>query len=124
MTKTAKNISVLAISALLGGLINGLLGAGGGIVVVWGLTAVLSHRLTDRRDAFANALMIMLPISAISAAMYGIRGFADSRELDILILPAIAGGLVGALTLDKINVKWLKLIFASIIIYSGLTMLL
>jgi len=65
----------------------------------------------------------MLPISAISAAMYGMRGAVDLRELDILILPAIAGGLIGALVLDKINTKWLRLLFAAIIIYSGLTML-
>lgn len=123
MTKNAKNISILVLSALTGGLINGLLGAGGGIVVVWALSSVMSHRLSDRRDAFANALIIMLPISAISAAMYGVHGFTDSRELDILILPAIAGGLIGALVLDRINVKWLRLIFASIIVYSGLTML-
>ena len=123
MTKNVRNVSLLAVSALAAGLINGLLGAGGGIVVVWALSRVLSHRLSDRRDAFANALMIMLPISAISAAVYAMRGALDSRELDILILPAIAGGLIGALVLDKINTNWLRLIFAAIIIYSGLTML-
>lgn len=123
MTKTAKNISFLTLSALAAGLINGLLGAGGGIVAVWALSRALSPHLTDKRDAFANALAIMLPISAISAAIYGMRGAIDSRELDILILPAIAGGLIGALVLDKINVTWLRLIFAVIIVYSGLTML-
>lgn len=123
MTKTAKNISFLAVSALAAGLVNGLLGAGGGIVVVWVLSRVLAHSLTDRRDAFANALTVMLPISAISAAMYGMRDAVDLRELDILILPAIAGGFIGALVLDKINTKWLRLLFAAIIIYSGLTML-
>jgi uncharacterized membrane protein YfcA len=123
MTKTVKNISFLAISALVAGLINGLLGAGGGIVVVWALSRALSTCLTDKRDAFANALVIMLPISAISAAIYGMRGAIDSRELDILILPAIAGGLIGALALDKINVTWLRLLFAVIIVYSGLTMI-
>ena len=123
MTKTIKNISLLTLSALAAGLINGLLGAGGGIVAVWALSRVLSHRLSDRRDAFANALAIMLPISAISAAVYAMRGAIDSRELDILIIPAIAGGLIGALVLDKINVTWLRLIFAVIIVYSGLTML-
>ena len=123
MTKNVRNVSLLAVSALAAGLINGLLGAGGGIGVVWALSRVLSHRLSDRRDAFANALMIMLPRSAISAAVYAMRGALDSRELDILILPAIAGGLIGALVLDKINTNWLRLIFAAIIIYSGLTML-
>ncbi len=123
MTKTVKNISFLAISALVAGLINGLLGAGGGIVVVWALSRALSPCLTDRRDAFANALIIMLPISAISATIYSMRGAIDNRELDVLILPALFGGLIGALALDKINVTWLRMIFAVIIVYSGFTML-
>lgn len=123
MTKTVKNISFLTFSALIAGLINGLLGAGGGIVAVWALSRTLSPCLTDRRDAFANALIIMLPISAISATIYSMRGAIDNRELDILILPALFGGLIGALALDKINATWLRMIFAVIIVYSGFTML-
>ncbi|MBQ9080190.1 MAG: sulfite exporter TauE/SafE family protein [Clostridia bacterium] len=123
MTKTSKDALFLGVSALLAGLINGLLGAGGGIIAVWALSHVLSGQLSDRRDAFANALVIMLPLSAISAIGYGMRGLADSGELGILFIPAIIGGFCGALVLDKINIKWLKLIFAGIIIYSGLSML-
>ena len=123
MTKTIKNISFLTLSALISGLINGLLGAGGGIVAVWALSRTLSPHLTDKRDAFANALVIMLPISAISAIIYSLRGAIDSRELDVLILPALFGGLIGALVLDKINATWLRMIFAVIIAYSGFTMI-
>ncbi len=124
MSKTAKNALVLASSALLAGLVNGLLGAGGGIVAVWGLTAVLSGHITDRRDAFANTLLVMLPLSAVSLISYALRGQLTGVNTSALLLPAIAGGFGGALILDHINVKFLKIIFAVIVVYSGFTMLL
>lgn len=124
MSKTAKNAFVLAASALLAGLINGLLGAGGGIVAVWGLSRALSEQMTDRRDAFANALLIMLPMSVISLVAYSLRGLPAGDHTSLLLLPAIAGGFGGALILDRINVKFLKILFAVIVVYSGFTMLL
>lgn len=124
MSKTAKNAALLAAAALMAGLINGLLGAGGGIVAVWALGQVLSEHMTNRRDAFANALLIMLPLSAVSLVAYGLRGQLAGVNTFSLLLPAIAGGLGGALILDHINVKWLKIIFAVIVVYSGFTMLL
>ena len=124
MSKTAKNAALLAAAALMAGLINGLLGAGGGIVAVWALGRVLSEHMTDRRDAFANALLIMLPLSAVSLGAYGLRGQLAGVNTFSLLLPAIAGGFCGALILDHINVKWLKIIFAVIVVYSGFTMLL
>ncbi len=123
MSKTAKNALLLASSALLAGLINGLLGAGGGIVAVWGLNRALSEHMTDRRDAFANALLIMLPLSVVSLIFYALRGQLSGVNTSALLLPAIAGGFGGALILDRINVKLLKLIFAVIVVYSGFTML-
>ena len=124
MSKTAKNAFVLAASALLAGLINGLLGAGGGIVAVWGLSRALSEQMTDRRDAFANALLIMLPLSVISLVAYSLRGLPAGDHTSLLLLPAIVGGFGGALILDRINVKFLKILFAVIVVYSGFTMLL
>ena len=85
---------------------------------------MLHGKQSERRDIYANALAVMLPLSAVSAINYSLRGLADSRELGILVLPAIAGGLCVALILDRINADWLKLIFSAIIIYSGITMLI
>ncbi len=112
-----------ALTGLLSGFVNGLLGAGGGIIAVWGLGRMLRGSAAERRDIFANALAVMLPLSAVSAINYSLRGLEDSRELGILVLPAVAGGICGALILDRISADWLKLIFSVIIIYSGITML-
>lgn len=124
MTKYLNRTLLLAAAGLAAGLVNGLLGAGGGIIAVLAFNKLLESGGVDRRDSFANAIAVMLPCSAVSAISYGMRGVADSRELGILVLPAILGGLCGALILDRINIRWLKIIFSSIIIYSGINMLL
>ena len=124
MSKTAKNVALLGLSGLAAGLVNGLLGAGGGIVAVWGLGRVLAVHLPDRRDAFANALLVMLPLTAVSLIGYAARGLLEDISTASLLLPAAAGGLGGALILDRINVRWLKIIFSVLVIYSGFFMLL
>lgn len=106
------------------GLVNGLLGAGGGIIAVWGLGRMLRGRGASGRDVFANALAVMLPLSVVSVLGYGGGGTVDYHELGTLILPAIAGGLCGALVLDRIKVDRLKLIFSAVVVYSGLNMLM
>mgnify|MGYP000032976406 CR=1 FL=1 len=121
---TVTTIMLAAVTGLAAGCVNGLLGAGGGIIAVWGLGRMLHGKQSEPRYIYANALAVMLPMSAVSAINYSLRGLADSRELGILVLPAIAGGLCGALILDRINADWLKLIFSAIIIYSGITMLI
>ena len=123
MTKNMKNVALLGLSGLGAGLVNGLLGAGGGIVAVWGLGRVLSAYMTDRRDAFANALLVMLPLTAVSLIGYAARGLLADVDTASLMLPALAGGLGGALILDQINVRWLKIIFATLVVYSGFFML-
>ncbi len=124
----AKN-ALLIIGGLVSGFINGLLGAGGGIVIVFILGHILSSDRTDksgfeRKDIFANALAAMLPVSAVSVISYAARGAISFEGTEIFILPAIIGGLCGAFLLDRVQSKTATRIFALIIIYSGLSMLI
>lgn len=114
----------LAAVGFASGLVNGLLGAGGGIISVFALGYVMRDSKCDRRDAFANTLCIMLPLSVVSAAGYALNGVTPDARLNILALPAIAGGLAGGLLLDRIDSRWLKLIFSAVVIWSGISMLI
>ena len=120
-TRTA--LPLLLVGGLATGLVNGLLGAGGGIVTVFVLVKVLGPALTDRRDVFANALAIILPLSVISVISYTVGGSMPSGELNLLVLPAILGGLLGGILLDRIDPLWIQLIFSAIVLYSGVAML-
>lgn len=113
------------------GFINGLLGAGGGIILI-----LLLPRLTKKQDIpatrgmenkdwYATAISVMLPATAVSTAVYFLNGgIADTHTLLLLSLPAAAGGAVGALLLGRIDGKWLKRLFSVLVIISGVRMIL
>ena len=59
---------LLVLGGILSGFVNGLLGAGGGIIIVFILSKLLKE--SDSRDVFANAICVMLPLSALSCLIY------------------------------------------------------
>ena len=74
------------------------------------------------RNVFAATLSAVIPITALSACLYGTVSAADMSEMAPLILPAMAGGVIGALLLGKIPTAILKKIFAVLVLYSGISM--
>lgn len=75
------------------------------------------------KDILANSLAITLPTAAVSAVIYGLRGNLSGVDLSVYVLPAIIGGIFGAHLLNKLNRKIISLIFAVLVIYSGVSML-
>lgn len=118
------------------GLINGLLGAAGGILLVAVLPALpspppplsggnpFSRPGADRRDLLTTALAVMLPISAVSAIRYWRAGIRpDVTLLVSLLLPVAVGGFLGAVLLERTPQTLLRRIFAAVVLVSGLKML-
>ena len=114
----------LVVVGTIAGVLNGLLGAGGGIVVVWGLQRAIGNGEADAREIFANALCVMLPISAVSAIGYALMGELFVNGIGAFMIPAIVGGVLGALLLSRISTAWLKRLFALIVIYSGIMLII
>lgn len=126
---------LLALTGMGAGLLNGLLGAAGGILLV----AVLPHLTPpaclypptvklglyhERRDILATALTVMLPVSGVSGIFYWLNGICPSPTLLLLlILPAAAGGLLGAKLLGRLPDRVLKKLFAALVVISGIRML-
>ena len=105
------------------GFLNGLLGAGGGIVIVLGLRLLLGKKLADPRSVFASAIAVMLPLSALSAYRYfgGDLLVNDPKAL-LLIPPAVVGGVLGAWLLKHISPRLLSRVFAAVVLISGVIM--
>ena len=102
------------------GLINGLLGAGGGMIAV----PLLKKCGLKTKEAHAGSIAVILPLSAISAALYIISGkvaFSDA----IGYMPAGAiGAVIGAWLLGKLKDKWLRRIFSVFMLWAGVRMMM
>ena len=120
--KKAKGIK-LSLAGLLAGTVNGLLGAGGGIIIIYALNKIVGEEELDKNGAFATALCIMLPISVLSVLIYSSRGHISMEGFGVFLLPAVIGGALGGVLLGKLNTAFLKKLFAGLVIISGILLL-
>lgn len=109
------------LSGLLSGLCGGLFGAGGGAIAVLALERFCGY---DEKEAHAAAISIMLPITAVSAAVYCALGGVSWETLLFAAPGAALGGLLGARLTGKISAVALNRLFAAAMLVSGVWMLL
>lgn len=102
------------------GLVNGLFGAGGGMVLVPMLTGF--GRLEDKK-AFSSAISIILPMCLVTIAVYWSHSIFPMEEA----LPYLAGGLVGGiaagLLFQKVTPRFLHRLFGLVIFWGGIRLL-
>lgn len=116
---TMKKIIHSALGILIGA-VNVLVGSCGGIVAV----ESLKHCGVDGTKAHATAIAIILPLTAVSAVMYILRGNVNFSDSLIFLIPGLIGSAIGAWLLPKIPKKILSKIFSLFIIYAGIRMFL
>ena len=102
------------------GIINGLLGAGGGMLAV----PILKKLGLDQKHAHATSIAVIFPLSALSAAAYLMRGDVAFSDAGVYLIPGAAGAIIGAWLLGKIPNKWLKRIFGIFMIWAGVRLLM
>ncbi len=123
LTKNSKLFAfILGIAALLGGLVNGFLGTGGGIVLMLALGLMPTEDDNSVRDRFATVIAVILPLSVISAITYGEK--LNFTAASPYLLPGILGGIAGGFLLDKLSVKIVKRLFALMVIWAGINFLM
>ncbi len=122
-----KNLKILKrenlISAAAGlaiGAVNGLFGAGGGMLAV----PFLKKLGFEQKAAHANAVAVILPISVISAVLYMYKDYVNLGDALIYIPTGVIGALLGTFALKKISPLWLKRIFGGFMVYAGIRLLL
>ena len=115
-------VPLLVLFGFLAGTVNGLLGAGGGILVVYAMAYALRGAPSDSRDLYANALCVMLPISVLSCVRYAMSGNLRLDGFTRFAVPALIGGVVGGFLLGRLRVGALKALFAALVIYSGIVL--
>ncbi len=110
-----------AVAGALAGALNGFFGAGGGMVLV---PLLIRWVKLDERRTFATSVFIILPLCAVSAAVYLLKSKIDL----MLTLPYLAGGLVGGFIggrcFKSIPTALLRRLFGLLLIYGGIRSLL
>lgn len=119
MDISTKNKWILIIFSAFSGFINGFLGGGGGVIVV---TLLLSVIKLNQKYSQATALLVILPLTIVSAIVYLIRGAVDWQPTLWVTLGVVVGGILGALLLSKLKSNVAKIIFAVILIIGGVKM--
>ncbi len=115
-----KDFLVTALCGLSIGVVNGLLGAGGGMIAV----PLLKKLGLDQKSAHANAVAIILPISVLSAVLYLINDYVTLNQALIYIPTGAVGAVFGTYLLKKISPVWLKRIFGAFMVYAGVRLLI
>lgn len=100
------------------GILNGLLGAGGGMVAVPILKKEMEPRL-----AHATSVCIILPICIISGYNYLSSGRVEIGDALPYLGWGLAGALIGTVLLQKIDQRLLRKLFALIMLWAGFRMI-
>lgn len=104
------------IAGALAGVANGFFGGGGGSVFVPLLTGYCK---LDQRRAFATSVAVILPLCALSAGIYFLRGGLDLMTALPYLIGGTAGGWAGGKWFREMDMLWLKRAFGLLLIYGG-----
>lgn len=110
---------LLFTAGILIGIINSLFGAGGGILTV----PLLRSSGLSQKSAQASCVAVILPLSAISAAIYLYKGYFSFTQGLYFIPFGIIGALIGSAVMKKISERILHYMFSLLLIYSGLRLI-
>lgn len=110
---------LLSIAGSAAGAINGLFGAGGGLVLV----PLLGARVgLDEQERFPSSIAIMAPVCIISLLISGRWGLTFMQLLPYL-LGSIIGGAAAGLWGKRIPQVWLHRFLGGIILWGGIRFL-
>ncbi len=102
-----KNGRRIVCGALVGAA-NSIFGGGGGMIGV----PLLARTGMTEKEAHATAILLILPVSFLSFALYAWRGLYDFEVLIPTAIGVTAGGFLGAKLLGRLPTKAVTVLFA------------
>ncbi len=112
--------ALLVVCGLLVGAVNGLFGAGGGMLAVPVLSYVAG---LNAQKSHATAIAVILPLCIISSVAYAATGTFDYSVFPPTVIGVVAGGVIGALALKKLSGVFIDFLFYALMLFAGLKML-
>lgn len=117
--------ALLALCGFSAGILNSLLGTGGGIIITFALSRLYAKSSSySTKDIFAMTLASVFIMSGGTCIMYIICGMLDIKAALPFLPFAFIGGAVGALLLSKLSSAVFKKIFSILVIFAGISMVM
>ncbi|MBR2953887.1 MAG: sulfite exporter TauE/SafE family protein [Clostridia bacterium] len=101
------------------GVVNILLGAGGGMLTV----PFYKKNGFSQKQAQINAVATILPVSIVSAYIYIQNGDVKISDAYVFLIPGLVGSIAGTFFIKKISNKTLTILFAGFMIWAGTRLL-
>jgi uncharacterized membrane protein YfcA len=108
------------LAGVLTGIVNGMFGAGGGLIAIVTLKRICS---LDEHSAHAATIGLILPLSVVSVAVYFAGSVIDLNAALLVALGALPGGAAGAWLLGKLRAVWVNRILCLFMFAAALRML-
>jgi len=121
-TSKIKKHTLIGGLSVLAGLINGFVGAGGGIILIFLFYLLGSGESSDFKDNLVMTVIGVIPMSTAAFFVYARGSNVDFEIIGRLFIPITLGGVLGAYLMDKIDKRLLTVIFSGLMIYSGIRM--
>ncbi|NLA87631.1 MAG: sulfite exporter TauE/SafE family protein [Clostridiales bacterium] len=110
-----------AVAGALAGTLNGVFGAGGGMLLV---PLLLRWVKMDERKAFATSVFIILPLCVVSAIVYLLKTRVDFLLALPYLIGGLIGGFIGGCCFRNIPTALLRRAFGLLLIYGGIRCLI
>lgn len=116
----AKRIILLILVGVLGGTINGLFGAGAGLLLVPLIKLV--SKLDDKK-VHATTLGCVMLMCISSSVVFFVNKQIDFKLTLWCFIGSLAGAILGTVLLQKFKNKVINLIFSGLLIVAGVLMI-
>lgn len=113
--KIKKHLGI-SLSGAVAGAVNGLFGAGGGMILVPLLTMATDM---DDTEVFPSSVSIILPLCFVSLAVGAANTGIPLSQAWPYLLGSIPGGMLAGLTGNRIPIKWLHRGLGLLILWGG-----
>lgn len=115
-----RTITILVLSGLTTGLVNGLIGIGGGTIVIPAMVFLLG---IAQHQAHGTSLAVILPTSITSALVYWYHGYLPWPIIAAVSLTGMFGAYLGAKLMTALSPKHLRTVFGIFMVLAGVRML-
>ena len=117
---SGKKKAAMILAGLFIGAVNGLFGAGGGMLAVPCLTYIGS---LDEKSAHATAIALILPLCLVSSIAYGVGASFENGVILPTVLGVTIGGILGACLLKKLSSNVVSFLFYALMTFAGFKMI-